>query len=242
MPLLECEHLSLGYPGKLLVKDLSFSLDAGQCLCILGENGVGKSTLVRTLLHLQPPLSGTIRLGADLRPSDIGYLPQQTAIQRDFPATVLEVALSGCLGRCGWHPFYGRSERELARQNLARLGLASLERCCFRELSGGQRQRVLLARALCAGSRMLLLDEPAAGLDPGMQAELYRLICILYRQDNMGVLMVSHDLHEAVEHATYILHLSATPFWGTRQEYLASPLGQTFPQGEPKSAPKENRP
>ena len=242
MPLLECEHLSLGYPENLLVKDLSFSLDAGQCLCILGENGAGKSTLVRTLLHLQPPLGGTIRLGEDLRPSDIGYLPQQTAVQRDFPATVLEVVLSGCLGHCGWHPFYGRAERELAHHNLARLGLTGLEQHCFRELSGGQRQRALLARALCAGSRMLLLDEPATGLDPGMQTELYRLICLLCQQDNMGVLMVSHDLHDAVEHATHILHLSATPFWGTRQEYLASPLGQNFPQGNLKSAPKENRP
>ena len=242
MPLLECEHLSLGYPGNLLVKDLSFSLKAGQCLCILGENGVGKSTLVRTLLHLQPPLIGTIRLGDDLNPSDIGYLPQQNAVQRDFPATVLEVVLSGCLGHCGWRPFYGRTERELARRNLARLGLANLAQRCFRELSGGQRQRVLLARALCAGSRMLLLDEPAAGLDPGMQAELYRLICILYQQDNMGVLMVSHDLHEAVEHATHILHLSTTPFWGTRQEYLASPLGHSIPKGNQKSAPKEKQP
>ena len=220
MPLLECSHLVLGYPGRLLTDDLSFSLDERQCLCILGENGSGKSTLVRTLLHLQPPLGGTIRLGNGLSPKEIGYLPQQTAVQRDFPATVLEVVLSGFIGHLGWRVFYGRKEKEAARRQMARLGVDGLEKQSFRELSGGQRQRVLLARALCAARRLLLLDEPTAGLDPAMQVEMYRLVQSLCEEDGMGIIMVSHDLHEAVGHATHILHMAPKPFWGTREDYL----------------------
>ena len=220
MPLLECSHLVLGYPGRLLTDDLSFSLEERQCLCILGENGSGKSTLVRTLLHLQPPLGGTIRLGNGLSPKEIGYLPQQTAVQRDFPATVLEVVLSGFIGHLGWRVFYGRKEKEAARRQMARLGVDGLEKQSFRELSGGQRQRVLLARALCAARRLLLLDEPTAGLDPAMQVEMYRLVQSLCEEDGMGIIMVSHDLHEAVGHATHILHMAPKPFWGSREAYL----------------------
>ena len=220
MPLLECSHLVLGYPGRLLTDDLSFSLEERQCLCILGENGSGKSTLVRTLLHLQPPLGGTIRLGNGLSPKEIGYLPQQMAVQRDFPATVLEVVFSGFIGHLGWRVFYGRKEKEAARRQMARLGVDGLEKQSFRELSGGQRQRVLLARALCAARRLLLLDEPTAGLDPAMQAEMYRLVQSLCEEDGMGIIMVSHDLHEAVGHATHILHMAPKPFWGTREDYL----------------------
>ena len=228
MPLLECSHLVLGYPGRLLTDDLSFSLDERQCLCILGENGSGKSTLVRTLLHLQPPLGGTIRLGNGLSPKEIGYLPQQTAVQRDFPATVLEVVLSGFIGHLGWRVFYGRKEKEAARRQMARLGVDGLEKQSFRELSGGQRQRVLLARALCAARRLLLLDEPTAGLDPAMQVEMYRLVQSLCEEDGMGIIMVSHDLHEAVGHATHILHMAPKPFWGTREDYLQKASERRF--------------
>ena len=231
MRLLECNSLSLGYPGNLLASNLSFTLDAGQCLCVIGENGVGKSTLVRTLLHLQPALDGTIRLGQGITPQEIGYLPQATAISADFPATVQEVVLSGCLASRGWWPFYGRKERELAHRQLVRLGLAELRRRSFRELSGGQRQRTLLARALCAAKSLLLLDEPVAGLDPSIQAEFYRLIRRLREEDGMGIIMVSHDLHGAIHEATHILHLSSTTFYGTRAEYLASPLGKRFTGG-----------
>ena len=228
MPLLECSHLVLGYPGRLLTDDLSFSLEERQCLCILGENGSGKSTLVRTLLHLQPPLGGTIRLGNGLSPKEIGYLPQQTAVQRDFPATVLEVVLSGFIGHLGWRFFYGRKEKDMARRQMVRLGVDGLERQSFRELSGGQRQRVLLARALCAARRLLLLDEPTAGLDPAMQAEMYRLVQSLCEEDGMGIIMVSHDLHEAVGHATHILHMAPKPFWGTREDYLQKASDNRF--------------
>ena len=228
MILLECSHLALGYPGRSLTNDLSFTLEAGQCLCILGENGSGKSTLVRTLLNLQPPLSGTIRLGNELNPKDIGYLPQQTALQRDFPATVQEVVLSGFIGHLGWRCFYGRKEKDMARRQMSRLGLDGLEKQSFRELSGGQRQRVLLARALCAAKRLLLLDEPTAGLDPAMQAEMYRLVQSLCQEDRMGIIMVSHDLHEAVGHATHILLMGPKSFWGSREAYQAMSSDNRF--------------
>ncbi len=233
MPLLECDHLALGYPGLLLTADLSFSLEGGQCLCILGANGSGKSTLVRTLLHLQPPLRGHIRLGEGLKPSDIGYLPQQTNVQRDFPATVWEVVLSGCIGHMGLRPFFSRPQKDLARRQLHRLGLDGLEGRSFRELSGGQRQRVLLARALCAARRLLLLDEPVAGLDPAAQEDMYHLTQTLYQEDGMGVIMVSHDVHESVRHATHVLHMSPTPFWGTREQYQTRfPQSSTVSQKE----------
>ena len=228
MVLLVCSHLALGYPGRLLTDDLSFSLEERQCLCILGENGSGKSTLVRTLLNLQPPLGGTIHFNNELSPKDIGYLPQQTAVQRDFPATVQEVVLSGFIGHLGWRFFYGRKEKDMARRHMSRLGLDGMEKQSFRELSGGQRQRVLLARALCAAKRLLLLDEPTAGLDPAMQAEMYRLVQSICQEDGMGIIMFSHDLHEAVGHATHILLMGSKPFWGTREDYQAMSSDSRF--------------
>ena len=229
MHLLECDSVSLGYPGgRLLASNLAFSLDAGQCLCIVGENGAGKSTLVRTILHLQPPLGGVIRLGDGIRAQDIGYLPQTTSIPDDFPATVQEVVQSGCLARMGWRPFRGRKEKELVLRQLSCLKLTELRKCSFRDLSGGQRQRVLLARALCATKSLLLLDEPVAGLDPAIQKEFYQLLRHLYAEEGMGIIMVSHDLHSVIEQATHVLHLSTPCFYGTRDAYLSSPLGRSF--------------
>ena len=232
MRLLECNSLSLGYPGRLLAKNLSFSLETGQCLCVLGENGAGKSTLVRTILHLQPPLDGKICLYEGISSRDIGYLPQTTAIPTDFPATVEEVVLTGTLARRGWHPFYGRKEKEQAQRQISRLGLAELRKCSFRDLSGGQRQRTLLARALCAAKHLLLLDEPVAGLDPAIQTEFYKLIRSLREEDGMGIFMVSHDIRSAVEQATHILHLSSTPFYGTQKEYLATSQWRSLSGGD----------
>ena len=156
---MNCQGLTLGY-DSVLVRDLSFTIHAGDYLYILGENGTGKSTLMRTILGLLPPLEGSVVLGGGVLPAEIGYLPQQTQAQRDFPATVWEVALSGCQGRCGLRPFYTRAEKDLARQSLRRMDMERLSGRCYRELSGGQQQRVLLARALCAAQKMLLLDEP----------------------------------------------------------------------------------
>ena len=228
MTLLTCDHLCLGYGGQEIVHDLTFSVSPGDYLCVVGENGAGKSTLMRTILGLQPPMSGELRLGEGLSPGQIGYLPQQTAVQRDFPASVREVVLSGCLARCGKRPFFRKEDKALAEKSMERLGISNLSKRCYRELSGGQQQRVLLARALCAAGSVLLLDEPVTGLDPVVSAELYRLIEELNRQDGVTVLMISHDVAAAVQYASHILHIGPVPFFGTRQEYLESPPGKRF--------------
>lgn len=227
MAQLTCEHLMLGYEGKPVVSDLSFSVNAGDYLCIVGENGSGKTTLMKTLLQLQPPMSGTIRLGDGLKRHAIGYLPQQSAQQRDFPASVREIVTSGCLNASGFSPFFARQQRERATQNMARLGIEGLAKRSYRELSGGQQQRVLLARALCAASHLLLLDEPAAGLDPTITEDMYALIRTLNR-DGMTIIMISHDVHHALDEASHILHLGRSLFFGSVQAYLQSAIGQAY--------------
>ena len=219
MALMTCRDLSLGYDGDVLVKDLSFEVNAGDYLCIVGENGAGKSTLMRTLLGLQPPLSGTITFGEGLRRQDLGWLPQQTPVQRDFPAAVGEIVLSGCQARKGFHPFYTREDKARAQDAMVRMDIADLASRCYRELSGGQQQRVLLARALCAADKLLLLDEPVAGLDPMATQELYNLIGELNRA-GMTILMISHDMNAALRYASHILHVGGASFFGTKDDYL----------------------
>ena len=219
MALMTCRDLALGYDGDVLVKDLNFEVNAGDYLCIVGENGAGKSTLMRTLLGLQPPLAGSITFGEGLRRQDLGWLPQQTPVQRDFPAAVGEIVLSGCQARGGFHPFYTRADKARAKDAMARMDITGLEKRCYRELSGGQQQRVLLARALCAADRLLLLDEPVAGLDPMATAELYNLIGELNRS-GMTILMISHDMNAALRYASHILHVGASSFFGTKDDYL----------------------
>ena len=230
MALITCKDLTLGYESIPVARHLSFTVEEGDYLCILGENGSGKSTLMKTLLGLQAPLAGSVTYGGGLRQNQIGYLPQQTPLQRDFPASVQEVVLSGCLGRCGWRPFFSREEKALAARNMERLGITGLARRCYRELSGGQQQRVLLARALCATQKLLLLDEPAAGLDPKVTAGLYDLIAGLNRKDGITILMISHDMAAAARYASRILHLGEgqTLFFGTAAEYRTSPAGLLF--------------
>ena len=231
MALLSCRSLCLGYEGKELLHDLSFSVDAGDYLCIVGENGSGKSTLMRTILGLQTPLGGEILTGDGLQPNEIGYLPQQTVVQKDFPATVWEIVLSGCQGGCGARPYYTKEEKALAEENMEKMGITALRRRCYRTLSGGQQQRVLLARALCATKKMLLLDEPVSGLDPKVTAEMYQLIAELNR-GGITVIMISHDLQAALHYASHILHIGSTVFFGTKEEYLASDAQKTFKGGE----------
>ena len=228
MSQLTVSNASLGYEGRSVVKHLSFEVRAGDYLCVIGENGTGKSTLIKTLLGLQPPLSGTFAWGDGLKPNEVGYLPQQSAVQRDFPATVREVVLSGCLNRAAGRPFYSREDRARAAERMARLDISALAKRCYRELSGGQQQRVLLARALCAADRLLVLDEPVAGLDPHATAELYALIEGLNRE-GMTILMVSHDLGAALRYASHILNLSDDPAWfGAKSDYLESESGRRF--------------
>ena len=221
MALLTVQDLSLGYDSRTIVENLCFSVNAGDYLCIVGENGSGKSTLMKTLLHLQEPINGKILAGDGLRNNEIGYLPQQTVVQRDFPASVREIVLSGCQGRCGLRPFYNKEEKQTAEENMRRMGIASLAEECYRELSGGQQQRVLLARALCATRKILLLDEPVSGLDPSAAERMYELISELNRE-GVTIIMVSHDISAAVQYASHILHLGNEVFFGTKEEYLKS--------------------
>ncbi len=230
MALLTCRNLTLGYDGREVLRDLHFTVFEGDYLCVIGENGSGKSTLMRTILGLQKPLSGEIEMGGGLRRSEIGYLPQQTPVQKDFPASVWEVVLSGAGGRCGARPFYNKEEKRAAAANLERLGAGNLARRCFRELSGGQRQRVLLARALLAARKMLLLDEPTGGLDPAATADLYRLIDSLHGE-GVTIMMITHDISQALRYATRILLLGEERFFGSREEFLASGAGRRFAGG-----------
>ena len=223
-----CKNLTLGYENRAIQENLNFSINTGDYLCIVGENGSGKSTLMKTLLHLQPPISGTIELGDGLRKNEIGYLPQQTLVQRDFPASVKEIVLSGCQGRCGWRPFYNKEDKEIARKAMEKMMIQDLQDRCYRELSGGQQQRVLLARALCAAQKILLLDEPVSGLDPKVTAEMYQLIQDLNKKDGITIIMISHDIEAAVRYATHILHIGEHCFFGTKKQYLESSLGRHF--------------
>ena len=233
MPQIVCENASLGYDGKPIVTGLSFTVNAGDYLCIVGENGSGKSTLMKTILNLTPPLAGSIRMEG-LKPTQIGYLPQQTQVQRDFPASVLEIVLSGFQGQRGWRPFYTKEEKATADANLKKLGLEGFERRCYRELSGGQQQRVLLARALCATQKCLLLDEPISGLDPKATAQMYEIIEQLH-QEGITIIMISHDVGVALADATHILHIGKHLFFGTKESYLHSGIGQAFlSEEEPK--------
>ena len=226
MALLTCRDLNLGYDGKTVVKGLNFSVDSGDYLCIVGENGSGKSTLMKTILRLRQPIAGTIEFGDGLRASEIGYLPQQTVVQKDFPASVREIVQSGCLNRCGLRPFYTKREKLMAAENMSRLGISELAGACYRELSGGQQQRVLLARALCATGKLLLLDEPTAGLDPVVTTELYELIARLNRESGITVIMITHDIAATEKYASHVLHICHEPlFFGVAADYFRSEIG-----------------
>lgn len=227
MAYITVRDLSLGYDTHAIVEGLNFAANAGDYLCIVGENGSGKTMLMKTLLHLQEPVGGQILIGDGLKKNEIGYLPQQTVVQRDFPASVREIVLSGCQGRCGIRPFYNKEEKHLAEENMQRMGIIGLASRCYRELSGGQQQRVLLARALCATRKVLLLDEPVSGLDPKVTAEMYSLIEGL-NKEGITIIMISHDIAAAVRYASHILHIGARIFYGTRDKYLQSDAGKYF--------------
>ncbi len=229
MAILKCNNVTMSYEGMNVFENLSFSLNQGDYLCILGENGSGKTTLMKGLLGLLKPTSGSIEYSDGLLQNQIGYLPQQSAIQRDFPASVYEVVLSGTLNSRGLRPFYSKKEKALAEKNIERLSISHLKKRCYRELSGGQQQRVLLARALCATKSLLLLDEPVTGLDPVVSAEFYALIKDINKNDNITVIMVSHDVKESVANASHILHIKhKNCYYGTVNEYLASSVSDLF--------------
>lgn len=218
-----CKNVGFAYGGETVLSGVNFSVNAGDYLCIVGENGSGKSTLMKGILGLKEPSEGEIVFGDGLKANEIGYLPQQTGIQRDFPASVGEVVLSGRISGMGHRLFYSRADREAASENLERMGIEELKDRCYMELSGGQQQRVLLARAMCATKKLLLLDEPVTGLDPNAANEMYNLIKLINLCDKISVIMVTHDVHEAVRYATHILHLGhGQLFFGSVEEYRKS--------------------
>lgn len=231
-PLLKCEHVDFGYENYDVVKDVTMEINEGDYLCIVGENGSGKSTLMKGLLGLLKPTGGTITMSEELKRSGIGYLPQQTPAQKDFPATVQEVVISGCLGKRGNRPFYSAKERRAADINMERLGIMELKKSCYRDLSGGQKQRTLIARALCATDKLLILDEPITGLDPSTTQDFYHVIRHLNRDERVAVLMVSHDIRNIVSQANKILHLKqSVQFYGPVEDYRASAFGKEFMGG-----------
>ncbi len=227
MALISARDLVVGYESHAVASGISFDVNEGDYLCIVGENGAGKTTLMKTLLGLNKPIGGELEFNGDLKLHGIGYLPQQTVVQKDFPSSVREVVLSGCQGRAKGKPFYSKSDKALADASLEKLGALNLKNRCYRELSGGQQQRVLLARALCAAGKIILLDEPAAGLDPLATADMYRLISDL-NEEGMTVIMVSHDISAATAFASHILMVSEDIFFGTVDEFLHNSQGMRF--------------
>lgn len=229
MAYITCEGLTLAYEGRVIVKDLNFSVNAGDYICVVGENGSGKTTLVRTLVGLKKPAGGRIVFGDGLDRRDVGYVPQNIHTGKGFPATVYEVVSSGLLGRMGLRPFFTKEEKKKIAGAMERLGIADIRDRCFRELSGGQRQRVQLARALCGAEKLLVLDEPASGLDPIITKQLYEIITDLSKTEGISVIMVSHDIKSAVHNASLILHLEKdSSFFGTPEEYEKNIRGQHF--------------
>ena len=231
--LLDCRDAALGYEGKPVWEHLNFQVHSGDYVCIVGENGSGKSTLVKSLLGLLHPMAGEIVRSPSLRSGAIGYLPQQTKAQKDFPATVTEVVRSGFLSSRGMRFFYTPKEKSTALMHMGKLGVLELKDRCYRELSGGQQQRVLLARALCATQKCLLLDEPISGLDPKATAQMYEIIEQLH-QEGITIIMISHDVGVALADATHILHIGKHLFFGTKESYLHSGIGQAFLSEEEK--------
>ena len=212
-----CEGLAVGYSGKPLCNGFDLEINNGDYICIVGENGAGKSTLIKTLVGLIPAISGKVLLRGDIDKSDIGYLPQQREMQKDFPASVWEVVLSGCLDRLGFKPFYGHKERKLASAAIRELDLEDIKNESFRELSGGQRQRVLLARAIAGSKKVLVLDEPITGLDPVAAAHLYQLLNRV-NQNGTTIITISHDISKALSAANKLLIMSDKPHLASEAE------------------------
>lgn len=215
--MLTCKNLTIGYGSNIVLENINFNVEEGDYLCILGGNGAGKSTLMKTILGLTPAISGEKKLRDKHK---IGYLPQQTARQKDFPATVHEIVLSGCLANCGMRPFYNKEEKQRAIDKMELLGISNLSKRCYRELSGGQQERVLLARALCTSGNMLLMDEPTSGLDPEITAELHKLLGDLNKNEKITMVVISHDIASTLTYATKILYLGKNRFYGTKDEYI----------------------
>ncbi len=228
MAYITCTDLALGYDGRIVTENINFSVNGGDYLCIVGENGAGKSTLMKTILKLNAPMKGTVEYGEGIDRRKLGYLPQQTVVQRDFPASAYEIVQSGNLSRRSFAPFYSSKDRERTKNAMTQLDVWDLRKKCYRNLSGGQQQRVLLARALVATEKLLLLDEPVSGLDPKVTADMYELISTL-NNEGITVIMISHDIEMATKYASHILHLGKKQlFYGKTEDYIESDAWKIF--------------
>ena len=207
-PLLKCSNITLGYGSKNIVNNFNYTIHSGDYLSIIGRNGCGKTTFLRGLAGVLHPRAGKIELNSGLKRNQIGYLPQITVTQKDFPASVEEIVLSAFQGKSLLLPFYGKALRKRADECLELTHATNLRKESFRELSGGQKQRVLLARALCAAERLLLLDEPVTGLDPESSQNMYNIIRDLHENKNMTIVMVTHDIDAARNNSTRILNFN----------------------------------
>nr|WP_312577984.1 ATP-binding cassette domain-containing protein [Sedimentibacter sp.] len=230
--MIECINAGFGYDNKAIVENLNFVVNEGDYVCIVGENGSGKSTLIKSILGLLKPIYGKVKIDCNSKNGSIGYLPQQTQSQKDFPATVYEVVLSGFLSVCKNRPFYTPIERSIALKNMDKLNILKLKKKCYRELSGGQQQRALLARALCAADKILVLDEPVTGLDQIATSELYENLRYLNQEEKMTIVMVSHDIQNALKQSNKVLYIGQSCFYGTVQDFLKSEDGRNFAGGE----------
>ena len=232
MSLISCKNVYLSYENNSVVEDLTFAVEAGDYLCIVGENGSGKSTLIKAILGLKETTSGHLHYSDSITSKQVGYLPQQTTAQKDFPASVFEVVLSGCIANKKKSFFFSKEDKALAASNMKKLDILNLKNKCYRELSGGQQQRVLLARALCATKKILLLDEPVTGLDPVVTSEFYSIIDKINKEYGITVIMVSHDLYSSINNASHILHLRKNnSFFGTVEDYIESDIFKLFSGG-----------
>lgn len=228
MPQLSCENLAIGYEGKTIARNINFNINEGDYLCILGENGSGKSTLMKTILGLEKQLSGSIKLGENITCREFGYLTQRSELQRDFPASVKEVVYSGLQSKSRFSPFYKKSDKMLAQSIMEKMNVLDFQNRCFRKLSGGQQQRVLLSRSLCAAKKILFLDEPMAGLDANVSVEFYSMIERLNREENLTIVMISHDIQASLKYASHILHVGNDVLFCTKEEYLTSSHAHIF--------------
>ncbi len=220
--LITAQNITLAFDGHTAAENVSFTLARGDYLCVVGENGSGKSTLLRAVTGEIKPVAGRLMISPELRRAGIGYLPQQSKIQRDFPASVREVVVSGCVRRDNTGLFWKRKSKKRAAEYMKLLHVDALADKCFGELSGGQRQRVLLARAMCASDLLLLLDEPMNGLDPEAAHEMYHAVRMLNRERGLAIMMVSHDVGCALHEAGHVLSMCrGHSFYGTVEEYTA---------------------
>jgi len=225
--LIECNNLCIGYDNNIIEKDLNLKIEENDYLVIFGENGTGKTTFLKTILGLNKPISGEIIIDKDIKRNEIGYLPQKTTVQKDFPASIWEIVLSGCQSSLGFKPFYTKKEKQKAKDSIDLVGLSDMEKKSFRVLSGGQQQRVLLARAFCATQKMLILDEPVTGLDPIATKEMYELISN-FNKKGVTIIMISHDVNEAIKYANKVLYFGSTIYYGTKEEFMNSEIGSKY--------------